>query len=81
MQRSFHEDCEWTDTDARIRDAIFDAALKHGVALERNAALVEKGKMHDRFWESVPEEIQMVYGVDAHSVDEMKRRIWGNKYV
>lgn len=80
-ERSFHEDCEWTDTDARIRDAIFDAALKHWVALERNAALVEKGKMHDRFWESVPEEIQMVYGVDAHSVDEMKRRIWGNKYV
>lgn len=37
---SFHEDCEWTDTDAIIRDEIFDTALKHGVALERNAALL-----------------------------------------
>lgn len=73
--RSFHEDCEWTDMDARIRDEIFDVALRHKVALERNAALVEKGKMHERFWESVPEEIQMVYGVDAHSVEEMRRRI------
>ena len=80
-ERSFHEDCEWTDTDDRIRDEIFDAALKHGGVLEWNAALVENGKMHERFWESVPEEMQMVYGVDAHSVEEMRRRILGNKYV
>lgn len=75
-ERSFHEDCEWTDADAKMRDEIFDAALKHGAALEWNAALVENGKMHERFWESVPEEIQMVYGVDAHSVEEMRRRIF-----
>ena len=34
---------EWTDADAKIRDEIFDAALKHGAALEWNAALVENG--------------------------------------
>jgi histidinol-phosphatase (PHP family) len=74
-ERDFHEDDRWTEKDTEIKNAIFAAALQHHVKAERNAALMESGGKHQRFWQDIPEQIMMVYGVDAHCPEDIGRRI------
>ena len=54
-------------------DSIDD--LISGTKAERNAALMESGGKHQRFWQDIPEQITMVYGVDAHCPEDIGRRI------
>lgn len=65
-ERDFHEDDRWTEKEREIKNAIFAAALQHHVKMEKNAALLESGGKHQQFWQDIPEQIMMVYGVDAH---------------
>ena len=74
-ERAFHEDDGWTEKDTEIKNAIFAAALQHHVKAERNAALMESGGKHQQFWQDIPEQIMMVYGVDAHCPEDIGRRI------
>lgn len=73
--RRFHYDREWTDTDSRIRNEIFAAAEKHNIILERNAALIEDKKVRNKFWQDIPEHIELIYGMDAHSPEDIPRRL------
>lgn len=43
--------------------------------MEKNAALLESGGKHQQFWQDIPEQIMMVYGVDAHCPEDIGRRI------
>ena len=63
------------DRDTEIKNAIFAAALQYHVKMEKNAALLESGARHQRFWQDIPEQIMMVYGVDAHCPEDIGRRI------
>ena len=74
-ERDFHEDDRWTEKDTEIKNAIFAAALQHHVKAERNAALMESGGKHQRFWQDIPEQITMVYGVDAHCPEDIHQRL------
>lgn len=74
-ERDFHEDDRWTEKDTEIKKAIFAAALQHHVKMEKNAALLESGGKHQQFWQDIPEQIMMVYGVDAHCPEDIGRRI------
>ena len=74
-ERDFHEDDRWTEQDTEIKNAIFAAALQHHVKMEKNAALLESGGKHQQFWQDIPEQIMMVYGVDAHCPEDIGRRI------
>ena len=74
-ERDFHEDDRWTEKDTEIKNAIFAAALQHHVKMEKNAALLESGGKHQQFWQDIPEQIMMVYGVDAHCPEDIGRRI------
>lgn len=74
-ERDFHEDDRWTEKDTEIKNAIFAAALQYHVKVEKNAALLESGVRHQRFWQNIPEQIMMVYGVDAHCPEDIGRRI------
>lgn len=74
-ERDFHEDDRWTEKDTEIKNAIFAAALQYHVKVERNAALLERGVRHQRFWQNIPEQITMVYGLDAHCPEDIHRRI------
>ena len=75
LERDFHEDDRWTEKDTEIKNAIFAAALQHHVKMEKNAALLESGGKHQQFWQDIPEQIMMVYGVDAHCPEDIGRRI------
>ena len=74
-ERDFHEDDRWTEKDTEIKNAIFAAVLQHHVKVEKNAALLESGARHQQFWQDMPEQIMMVYGLDAHCPKDIGRRI------
>lgn len=74
-ERDFHEDTGWTEKDTEIKNAIFAAALQYHVKVERNAALLESGARHQQFWQDMPEQITLVYGMDAHCPEDIHRRL------
>ena len=74
-ERAFHEDDGWTEKDTEIKNAIFAAALQYHVKAERNAALMESGGKHQRFWQNIPEQITVIDGLDAHCPEDIHRRI------
>lgn len=73
--RRFHYDKQWTEHDSEVRDEIFIAADYHNIKLERNGALLEDGRHHSMFWTDLPETIELIYGLDAHSPDDIRRRL------
>ncbi len=73
--RRFHYDKQWAEHDSEVRDEIFIAADYHEVLLERNGALLEDGKNHNKFWADLPETVGLIYGLDAHSPEDIRRRL------
>lgn len=73
--RRFHYDNQWTKHDSEVRDEIFVAADYHHVLLERNGALLEDGRNHGKFWADLPEQVGLIYGLDAHSPEDIRRRL------
>ena len=73
--RRFHYDKQWTEHDSEVRDEIFAAADYHHVLLERNGALLEDGRNHGKFWADLPEQVELIYGLDAHSPEDIRRRL------
>lgn len=73
--RRFHYDNQWTKHDSEVRDKIFIAADYHNVLLERNGALLEDGRNHGEFWADLPETVELIYGLDAHSPEDIRRRL------
>ena len=52
-----------------------EPATARSFVMEKNAALLESGGKHQQFWQDIPEQIMMVYGVDAHCPEDIGRRI------
>lgn len=73
--RKFHYDKQWTKHDSEVRNEIFVVADYHRVMLERNGALLEDGRNHGKFWTDLPETVGLIYGLDAHSPEDIRRRL------
>lgn len=69
----------WNEEMEEIAGKIKECAVRTGVILEQNISnMVEKKKRVYRkeFWEKLPEGLQTIYGVDAHSVAEMEKNFF-----
>ena len=70
----YHE--EWSEEIEYIAQAIKECAARNGVILEKNVCnMIGKKKQNSyrpEFWENMPEGVQTIYGLDAHSVKELE---------
>ena len=61
----------------QISDRIKKCAVQTGVKLEinmDNKLNNERGRLYRKeFWENMPKDINVIYGVDAHSIAELER--------
>lgn len=73
--RYFHSIDNWTKEDEKFKEQIFLLAEERHIKLEKNLSVYEKNGFNMNFWGDIPEEIQMIYGLDAHSLKDMKRRL------
>lgn len=71
--RNFSDD-SWSNVEDNFAKAIIDAADSCDVCLEKNIASIENGKFRENFWKHMSSSSKIIYGLDAHSVDEMERR-------
>lgn len=71
----FRRKRQWDAKAEELAKRIKDCAARTGVTLEKNISnMFEKKRKHlyrQEFWNDLPKEIKVIYGVDAHSVDEM----------
>ena len=56
-----------------LSQKIILAAEKESLPLEINLAGKEAGYYREEFWKLVPEHHPVIYGVDAHRVEELER--------
>lgn len=73
--RYFHSMNNWTEEDEQFKEQIFLLAKEKHIKLEKNLSVYEKIGYNMNFWNDMPEGIQIIYGLDAHSLDDMKRRL------
>lgn len=67
---------KWNSETEKISREIIDCAVRNGIKLERNISNMfdkNKYKYRPEFWKEAPCKLQTIYGVDAHSVEEMER--------
>ena len=66
----------WGNREEHIANEIKTAALRTGVALEKNISNMiakKKRKVYwPEFWANVSEGVKTIYGIDAHSVKELE---------
>ena len=71
----FRRKKQWDSESVELSNKIKECAARTGVALEQNISnMFEKKKKHlywNEFWLDLPSNLKTIYGVDAHSVDEM----------
>lgn len=71
----FRRKRQWDAEAEELAKRIKDCAARTGVTLEKNISnMFEKKRKHlywQEFWQDLPKKIEVIYGVDAHSVDEM----------
>lgn len=72
--RFLNPDIEWTWKEENYAKNIVKIADENGIFLEKNLSSVEQGKYYPAFWEYTTKDTKVVYGLDAHSVIELKRR-------
>lgn len=66
-------DC-WTKEMEAISLRLINAAIDNRITLEKNLAAMERKKQYwEEFWQLVPESLNTIVGVDAHSVSELGR--------
>lgn len=55
---------------------IIDNAGKHNVLLEKNYSSMKKeGLYWKEFWKNLPDDRNVIYGCDAHSVDSLSLNV------
>lgn len=73
----FRREGKWNEEMARISNRIKQCAAQTGVTLEinmDNKLNNERGRKYRKeFWEDMPKDINVIYGVDAHSVAELEK--------
>lgn len=71
--RLFKREKEWTPEMGKASEDFLRVVKKTGIPIERNlASMRNKGQYWEEFWQLVPEEVPIVTGSDAHSVDELE---------
>ena len=72
--RMFRKCTSWDEKMLKLSRQLLDAALKNGVILEKNLSSMKKVKQYrEEFWKLKDDEIEVITGCDAHSVEEMKQ--------
>ncbi len=70
--RIFRRVKEWDAETEAVSRRIIAAAMKQGIPLEKNMESRKYDNLYwKEFWDLVPEECEIIYGVDAHSRAEM----------
>ena len=73
--RMFRYCPEWNMEMQNIAQDLISIVQKREIVLEQNLAAIEKNMYWPEFWECVPEGVEIIRGVDAHSTEEMERII------
>ena len=74
--RIFRRIKNWNTEMEKIATEIKECASSREIILEQNISNMLKQKKQEyrpEFWETVPFELQILYGVDAHSVNDMEK--------
>lgn len=75
----------WDSEASELAKQIKECAARTEVALEKNISnMFEKKRKHlywHEFWLDVPDELKIIYGVDAHSVEEMEENYRKQQYL
>lgn len=67
---------EWTDNMSDLSESIIKETNRMKLPLEINMASLEtKDAYRKEFWDLVPESMNRIIGLDAHSVEQMERRM------
>ena len=70
--RAFRRQKSWTKEMATYSNKLVNRALKAGMKLEKNYSSMKKGGQYwNEFWDMVPDDVVVVYGCDAHAVNEL----------
>ena len=73
----FRRKKQWDFESVELSRQIKECAEHTGVVLEKNISnMFEKKRKHlywREFWMDLPKEVKVIYGVDAHSVDELEK--------
>ena len=75
--RFLNPDDKWTGEEENYAKNIVKIADEKGIFLEKNISSMEQEKYHPVFWKYTTQDTKVVYGLDAHSVAELKRRAKG----
>lgn len=74
--RAFRKEREWTIGMAAFSFKIIDNAGKHNVLLEKNYSSMKKeGLYWKEFWKNLPDDRNVIYGCDAHSVNSLSLNV------
>lgn len=72
----FRRKKQWDSEAVELSRQIKECAVHTGVVLEKNISnMFEKKRKHlywQEFWRGLSKEVKVIYGVDAHSVEEME---------
>lgn len=64
---------QWDEEADELSKSIVDAAKENGIILEHNISSMRSGNLYrPEFWKNVPEDVPVIYGLDAHSTEEME---------
>lgn len=70
--RAFRRQKSWTAEMATYSKKLIDGAIKAGMRIEKNYSSMKKnGQYWNEFWSMVPANAAVVYGCDAHAVNEL----------
>ena len=65
----------WNEGFEAMSRAIIKTAVCNGVILERNIESMQRKYCYKKeFWDMVPEEAKTVYGLDAHSLEDLEEK-------
>lgn len=67
-------DNNWSNVEDDFAKEIIDTADFYDVYLEKNVASFENGNFREKFWKHTSSNSKILYGLDAHSVEELERR-------
>lgn len=81
----FRRKKQWDFESVELSRQIKECAEHTGVVLEKNINnMFEKKRKHlywREFWMELPKEVKVIYGVDAHSVEEMEENYRRQQYL
>ena len=72
--RMFRKCTSWNEKMDKLSEDLINSAGERGVILEKNLSSMKKDMQYwEEFWKLKDDEIRVVTGFDAHSVEEMKQ--------